>query len=120
MSDLDAETRAAREAPRELLAFACATRPDWDRDEIWSAMHAARTAGLGWDKLALRLMAIALREGDPPSRPRELWDYARGITSASQGRPATEEFRAGLAALSSGRGTGRSATPRCARPTGTA
>jgi hypothetical protein len=88
-----------REAARELLAFACGTRPDWTAEETWNAIHAAKTAGLDWDKLSLRLMAIAFREETPPTRPRELWDFARGLTSASQGRPATEEFHASLAAL---------------------
>lgn len=76
-----------REAARKLLAFACATRPDWTAAETWNAVHAARTAGLDWDRLALRLMAIALREEDPPTSPRELWDYVRGITSKAVGQP---------------------------------
>ena len=93
------ETQAAREAPRELLAFACAVRPDWPEDEVWNAMHAARTAGLGWKRIALRLVDIAFREEDPPTRPRELWDHARGLTARTGAGPATEEFRDALAAL---------------------
>jgi len=93
---------AAREAARELLAFACSTRRDWTPEETWNAVHAARTAGLDWDKLALRLMAIALREEDPPTRPRELWDYARGITSKAAGQPPA----AGYLAVKAARGWG--------------
>lgn len=99
MTESAPESHVAREAPRELLAFACATRPDWDRDETWNAMLAAKTAGLPWDKLALRLMAIALREETPPTRPRELWDHARGITARTTAGPATGEFKDALAAL---------------------
>lgn len=95
----DRETRSAREAPRELLAFACAVRPDWTEEEVWNSMHAARTAGLGWKRIALRLVDIAFREEDPPTRPRELWDYARGLTARTGAGPATEEFRDALAAL---------------------
>lgn len=103
MTAPDAEAKGAREAPRELLAFACATRPDWDRDDVWNAMHAARTAGLGWDKLALRLMGIALREEDPPSRPRELWDFARGITARTAARtPPADHVAGAIAAIISG------------------
>lgn len=92
-----------REAARELLAFARATRPDWTAEETWNAVHAAKTAGLDWDLLALRLMRIALREEDPPTRPRELWDFARGITVASQSRPPPADHVAGaIAALISG------------------
>lgn len=36
-----------REAPRELLALAVAVRPDWDPDDTWNALLAARAAG--WD-----------------------------------------------------------------------
>jgi hypothetical protein len=92
-----------REAPRELLALACAVRPDWDEGETWNAMHAAKTAGLDWTRLALRLMGIALRVETPPTRPRELWDFARGITIASQGRPPPSDgHAAAIAALKSG------------------
>lgn len=106
MTDLDAET-AAREAPRELLAFACATRPDWSREETWNAMHSAKTAGLDWDKLALRLMGIALREETPPTRPRELWDFARGLTTKATGVPPA----AGYLAVKAARGWGTGEQP---------
>jgi hypothetical protein len=92
-----------REAPRELLALACAVRPDWDEAEVWNAMHAAKTAGLDWTRLALRLMGIALRVETPPTRPRELWDFARGITSKAAERPPPAEHVAGaIAALRAG------------------
>ncbi len=101
-SDAD-ETAGIREAARELLAFASSTRPDWTAEETWAAIYAAKTAGLDWDKLALRLMGIALRREDPPTRPRELWDFARGITVASQSRPPPADHVAGaIAALISG------------------
>jgi hypothetical protein len=88
----DAGPRAAagslvREAPRELLSLACAVRPDWTREETWNAIHAARTAGLPWARIAAGLVGIALREEDPPTRPRELWDFARGIASKAAGQP---------------------------------
>jgi len=92
-----------REAPRELLAFVCATREDWSHEETWAAMHAAKTAGLDWTRLALRLMGIALREETPPTSPRELWDFARGITSKAASRPPPAEHVAGaIAALRAG------------------
>lgn len=92
-----------QENPRALLAFACATRPDWTRDETWNAMHAAKTAGLAWDKLALRLMVIAFRVETPPTRPRELWDFARGITSRAGARAGPADHVAGaIAAIISG------------------
>jgi hypothetical protein len=92
-----------REAPRELLALACAVRPDWDEAETWNAMHAAKTAGLDWTRLALRLMGIALRVETPPTRPRELWDFARGITSKAAERPPPAEHVAGaIAAIIAG------------------
>lgn len=104
MSDPGTET-AVREAPRELLAFACAVRPDWTREETWAAIYAAKTAGLDWTRLALRLMGIALREEFPPTSPRELWDYARGITSKAAGRPPPADYLAAKAAITA-RATG--------------
>ena len=102
MTDPDSES-PVREAPRELLALACAVRPDWDEAETWNAMHAAKTAGLDWTRLALRLMGIALRVETPPTRPRELWDFARGITSKAAERPPPAEHVAGaIAAIIAG------------------
>jgi hypothetical protein len=102
MTELD-DKPGVREAPRELLDFACATRPDWTREETWNAMHAAKTAGLDWTRLALRLMGIALREETPPTSPRELWDFARGITSKAASPPPPAEHVAGaIAALRAG------------------
>lgn len=97
----------AREAARELLIFACATRPDWTAEETWNAIHAARTAGLDWDKLALRLTGIALREETPPTRPRELWDFARGLTTKATGVPPA----AGYLAVKAARGWGTGEQP---------
>ena len=104
LPSLPADAEAGiREAARELLIFACGTRPDWTAEETWNAVHAARTAGLEWDKLALRLMRIALREEDLPTWPRERWDYARGITTKAAGRPPPADHVAGaIAALISG------------------
>lgn len=104
MTDSDPESPPQwQESPRALLDFACATRPDWSREETWNSIHAAKTAGLDWDRLALRLMAIAFRPETPPTRPRELWDFARGITIASQGQPPPAEHVAGaIAAIIAG------------------
>lgn len=79
---------SAREAPRELLNLACATRDDWTREETWAAIYAARAAGLEWDRLVLRLLTIALRAEEPPTRPRELWDDMRGIRGGQPGTGA--------------------------------
>jgi hypothetical protein len=87
-----------RENPRSLLKFVTDTRPDWSAEETWNAMLAAKTAGLPWDKLALRLMTIAFREEDPPTKPRELWNFARGITSKAAGRPPAADYLAVKAA----------------------
>jgi hypothetical protein len=102
MTDPDAG-HLVREASRELLDLACATRPDWTREETWNAIHAARTAGLDWERLALRLLGIAFRKESPPSRPGELWDFARGITTKAAERPPPAEHVAGaIAALRAG------------------
>lgn len=68
-----------QESDRGLLYFVCATRPDWTREETWAAIYAAKTAGLPWDRLVLRLIDIAFRVETPPTRPRELWDDVRGL-----------------------------------------
>jgi hypothetical protein len=92
-----------QESARGLLNFACDTRLDWTREEVWNSIHAAKTAGLEWDKLALRLMGIAFRQETPPTRPRELWDFARGITSKAAERPPPAGHVAGaIAALRAG------------------
>lgn len=66
--------------PRGLLRFVTGTRPDWDESEAWQAIHAAHTAGMPFDRLALRLTAIAFRHkpGEAPSSPLELRDEVRG------------------------------------------
>lgn len=102
MTDSAPESPSSREAPRELLAFALAVRPDWTEDETWAAMHAARTAGLAWDRLALRLITIALREEEPPTRPRELWDHARGITAKTASGTPDGHVAGAVAALIAG------------------
>ncbi len=48
-------------------------------------------------------MTIALREEDPPTRPRELWDFARGITARAAGRtPPADHVAGAIAAIISG------------------
>lgn len=61
------------DAPRELAAFVCATRPDWTEDETMTAIGACRTAGFEWPRIALGMVVLALRDETPPTRPRELW-----------------------------------------------
>jgi hypothetical protein len=62
------------EVPRELLALAARLRHDWERDEIWQAMYAAKMAGWPFWRIVKHLIALALRPG---SEPRELRDEAR-------------------------------------------
>lgn len=62
------------EDPAALLRFACSARPDWSRDETWRAIHAAHNAGIPYDRLTKRLLAIAFR--DKASSPLELRDEA--------------------------------------------
>lgn len=68
-----------REAPRELRALVTAMRQDWTTEETWTAILACKTAGRDWKLIVTRLVAIALRDDTPPSRPRELWDDIRGV-----------------------------------------
>jgi hypothetical protein len=69
------------ESPRELLAFVCGMRRDWDPDETWTAILAARTAQYGWPRIVRALIDLALRDEPTPTRPRELWDDVRGLRS---------------------------------------
>jgi hypothetical protein len=55
-----------REAPRELLELAVATRPDWDRDDAWSALLAARAAGWPWTRTVHETVQLMLMpDGEP-------------------------------------------------------
>lgn len=86
-----------REAERELIAFARATRPDWTQQETWAAVYAARTAGLEWARLAIRLVDIAFSDEEPPTRPRELWDDVRGLRGQPRnGVPLDPDVKARL------------------------
>lgn len=88
-----------REATRELLNLACAVRGDWSREETWAAIYAAKTAGLPWDRLLMRLLGIALRDEDPPTSPRELRDDVRGVRDLpGTGAPLDPGVRARLLA----------------------
>jgi len=70
-----------QENPRGLLKFVTGSRPDWSEAEAWQAIHAAHSAGMPFDRLAGRLVAIAFRHkpGEPPSSPLELRDEASRI-----------------------------------------
>jgi len=93
-----------QESTRGLLQFACLTRPDWTREETWNAIHAAKTAGLPWDRLVRRLLDIAFRVETPPTRPRELWDDARGVRDRVVPGHLDPELRARLLADLAARG----------------
>ena len=93
-----------QESTRGLLQFACLTRPDWTREETWNAIHAAKTAGLPWDRLVRRLLDIAFRAETPPTRPRELWDDARGVRDRVVPGQLDPEVRARLLADLAARG----------------
>jgi len=69
-----------QEDPRALLNLACGSRPDWDREETWRAIHAAHNAHIPWPRICKRLIAIAFRDGS--SSPLELRD------EVAQARPA--------------------------------
>ena len=101
---LMADTGAWQESTRGLLYFACLTRPDWTREETWSAIYAAKTAGLPWDRLVRRLLDIAFRVETPPTRPRELWDDARGVRDRVVPGQLDPEVRARLLADLAARG----------------
>lgn len=95
--DADGGEPGPRKAERELIAFACATRPDWTQQETWAAVYAARTAGLDWARLAARLVDIAFREEETPTRPRELWDDVRGLRNLpGTGVPLDPDVKARL------------------------
>lgn len=86
-----------REAPRELLAFVTATRPDWGEDETWTAILACKTAGFDWSRIALGMVLLAHRDETPPTRPRELWDDVRGLRDRpGTGAPLDPDVKAGL------------------------
>lgn len=67
------------ESPRRLLDLVCDMRRDWDPEETWTAILAAKTAGLPWPRIVRGLVDLAIRDEEPPTRPRELWDDVRGI-----------------------------------------
>lgn len=73
------------EDPRALLNLACGTRPDWDRHEVWRAIHTAHDAGIPWARVCKRLIAIAFRDGS--SSPLELRDEVAGTRPAQQTGP---------------------------------
>lgn len=85
-----------REAPRELLALACAIRRDWTTEETWTAILACKTAGFEWSRIVRKLVDLALKDEEgPPTRPGELWDAIRGIKSpAGAGGRLDPEARA--------------------------
>ena len=85
------------EAPRKLVEFVCATRPDWTEDETQTAIQACRTAGHDWSRIALGMVVLALRDETPPTRPRELWGDVWGSRSRTgPGAPLDPDVKAGL------------------------
>lgn len=60
------EAPEIREAPRELQALAVAVRPDWDPEETWNALLAARTAGWPWTRTVHETVQLMMMpDGDP-------------------------------------------------------
>jgi len=85
----------AVEAPRELLDLACATRPDWDREEAWQALHACHAAGWTWDRTLKRVTGLLLRDD---GEPRELRDDARATRTGHAGHLDPDAKAAAVAA----------------------
>jgi len=84
-----------RESPRELLALVTAMREDWSPEETWTAILACKTANHEWPRIARKLVDLALKDEDPPTRPGELWDEIRGVKSpAGTGGRLDPEARA--------------------------
>ena len=77
-------------APRELADFACATRPDWTRDELDGAIAVALMAW-PWPRVGLTLARMVF---DADSDPRDLIEASR---SPLERRPTHALFQAGLA-----------------------
>lgn len=69
------------DAPRELLALALAMREDWDRDDTWNALLAARAAGWDFTRTVREVVRLLLRED---SEPRELRHAARPPIAAPE------------------------------------
>lgn len=55
-----------RPAFHELLALACASRPDWDFDETRDAMMAAKHAGWEWDAVFREVIRLIVAEDETP------------------------------------------------------
>ena len=50
----------------ELLALACAMRPDWDRDDLRNAMTAAHAANVPWRDVFREITRLAWAEDETP------------------------------------------------------
>lgn len=79
-----------REAPRELLALAVAMREDWDKDQTWSALHAAHDAGWTPGRMLREITRLLLIED---SSPGDLRIVAGETRTAPPGR-LPEDLRA--------------------------
>lgn len=78
------------DAPRELLALACASREDWNRDETWSAILAAKHAGWPFARIVREITRLLLIDD---SGPREL-RFAAGETRTTAPGTLPEDLRA--------------------------
>lgn len=78
-----------REAPRELLELALAAREDWDRDQAWNALLAARSAGWTFGRILREVVRLLLIED---SRPADL-RYAAGETRVTAPGRLPEDLR---------------------------
>lgn len=80
-----------QEAPQELLALAVAVRPDWNPEETWNALLAARTAGWAWTRTVhetVRLMLV------PDGEPSGLRHAARAPLARSEPGKLAPDLRA--------------------------
>ena len=70
-------------ARRELIAFAEASRPDWEAGKLDDAMRAAWDAGWGWERIVLRVARLIVTRED---RPLDLLLEARQTVPPPAGR----------------------------------
>lgn len=62
---------------RELLALACASRPDWGFEETRDAMMAAKHAGWEWEAVFREVIRLMLADDESPATLRNSTRRAR-------------------------------------------
>lgn len=75
-------------ATAELVALACAVRPDWEEDFVAGAISAAANDGRTWEQVLTELPRLMV---DPAARPRDLTGASRRPRPTLEGDPRLAE-----------------------------